>query len=89
LSDWETLASFLLALDEEDRERFAIHADLDLAEGGPEGILRALLAHADCSQGASPSSLLATTGAQAGAAGDGDFAVTLGRAALDLAEGWS
>lgn len=85
MSDWETLASFLAALDKDDRERFAVYAGLDLTEEGLEGILRVLLAHADRSEDASPSSLLATTGAQAGAAGEGDFAVTVGRAALDLA----
>ena len=87
LADWETLASFLAALADEDRARFSAHAALDLPEGGnPEGILRTLRAYADEGRDASPSSLLATTGAQAGAAGDADLAVTLGRAALDLAD---
>ena len=86
MSDWETLAHFLAALDEEERARFSAHAALDLPDEGPEGILRMLRAHADASRDASPASLLATTGAQSGAAGDGDLAVTLGRAALELAE---
>ncbi|MDP9455486.1 MAG: hypothetical protein CYG60_16080 [Actinobacteria bacterium] len=86
MSDWEDLASFLAALDDEDRGRFSAHAALDLPEGEAEGILRTLRTYADASGDASPSSLLATTGAQAGAAGELDLAVTLGRAALDLAE---
>ena len=86
LSDWETLASFLAALTDEDRGRFSAHAALDLPEGSTEGILRILGAYADASRGMSPSALLATTGAQAGAAGDIELAVTLGRAALDLSD---
>ena len=84
MSDWETLASFLAALPDEDRARFSAHAALDL-QGSVEGILRTLRAH-DTGGGASPSFLLATTGAQAGAAGDRELAVKLGRAALDLAD---
>lgn len=87
MSDWENLASFLASLDDEDLARFSAHAALDLSEGSAEGILRTLRAYdADVSGGASPSSLLATTSAQAGAAGDNEFAITLGRAALDLAD---
>ncbi len=87
MSDWETLASFLVALDGEARERFSFHADLDLPEESLEGILRTLLTYAAVDRDASPSSLLATTGMQAGAAGEGELAVTLGRAALEMAEG--
>ncbi len=87
MSGWENLASFLASLDDEDLARFSAHAALDLSEGSVEGILRTLRAHdADAGGGASPSSLLATTSAQAGAAGAGEFAITLGRAALDLAD---
>lgn len=86
MSDWETLASFLAALDDGDRERFSSHAALDLPEEGFDGILRTLRAYSAASPGASPSSLLATTGMQAGAAGDRDLAVNLGRAALEMAD---
>ena len=84
MSDWENLSFFLAALGEEDRGRFSAHAALDLPDEGPEGILRALRAYA--SRDVSPSSLLAITGTQAGSAGDGELAVTLGRAALELAD---
>ena len=86
MSDWENLASFLAALGDEDRERFSTYAALDLPDGDTENILRTLRAYAHIDRGTSPSSLLATTGAQAGAAGEMDLAVTLGRAALDLAQ---
>ena len=85
MSDWENMASFLAALEDEDRERFSTYAALDLPDGDAESILRTLHAYADASEDASPSSLLATTGAQAGAAGEVGLAVTLGRAALELA----
>ena len=84
MSDWETLASFIVALPDEDREHFSTYAALDLAED-TEDVLRTLRAYG-ADGGTSPSSLLATTGAQAGAAGDLDLALTLGRAALDLAD---
>ena len=84
LSNWETLASFLAALPDEDRERFRAYAALDLPEGR-EDVLRTLRSYG-ADGGMSPSSLLATTGAQAGAGGDLDLALTLGRAALDLAD---
>ena len=86
MSDWETLASFLVALDGEARERFSFHADLHLPEEGFESILRVLLVYAAVDRDASPSSLLATTGMQAGAAGEVEFAVTLGRTALEMAD---
>ena len=86
MSDWESLASFLAALTDEHRARFSAYAALDLPEGSTEDILRVLHAYAGTSPDLSPSSLLAATGAQAGAAGDGDLAVILGRAALDLAQ---
>lgn len=84
MSDWETLARFLSALDQEDRARFSAHAALDLPYEDPEGILRMLRAYAG--RDTSPSSLLATTGARSGGAGDSELAFTLGRAALDLAQ---
>ena len=86
MSDWEILASFLADLPDEDRERFSAHAALDLPEGNTEDIFRHLQTYAGASPGATPSSLLATTGAQAGATGDRSLALTLGRAALDLAD---
>ncbi|QIN79432.1 hypothetical protein GBA65_13950 [Rubrobacter marinus] len=85
MSDWEHLASFLAALTEEDRARFSAYAALDLPEGSTEEMFRALRSYAVIAPGTSPSSLLATTGAQAGAAGDGELALTLGRGALELA----
>ena len=86
MSDWETLASFLADLPDEDRERFSTHAALDLPEGDAEDIFRHLRAYADAGRDVSPSSLLATTSAQAGAAGDRSLALALGHAALDLAD---
>ena len=86
MSDWEILASFLADLPDGDRERFSAHAALDLPEGNTEDIFRHLQTYAGASPGATPSSLLATTGAQAGAAGERSLALTLGRAALDLAD---
>ena len=85
MSDWENLASFLAALEDEDRERFSAYAALNLPNGENEDILRMLRAYADAGGDVRPSSLLATTGAQAAAAGERDLAVTLGRAALELA----
>ena len=84
MSDWETLSSFLAALPDKDRALFAAYAAIDLPDASAEAILRTLHRYADATEGASPSSLLATTAAQAAA--DGELAVTLGRAALDLAD---
>lgn len=86
MSDWETLAYFLAALDDGELGRFSTHAALDLPRGSPESILRVLHDYADAVRDARPSSLLATTGAQAGAAGEDGLAVNLGRAALEMAD---
>lgn len=81
---WRDLTGYLAVLAPEDRDRAGRYAALGLPEDA-EGIERALLAFAAESPGATPAVFLATTGAQAGAAGDPDLAVRLGRAALDLA----
>jgi hypothetical protein len=52
-----------------------------------EGIVAVLAAYAAANPATTPSALLATTGARAGANDDLDLARTLGRAALALAEG--
>ncbi|MDP8953070.1 MAG: hypothetical protein M3N18_12710 [Actinomycetota bacterium] len=83
---WEELATFLASLPEEDRARASSYAILDLPADA-EGIAAVLSAYAAENPSATPAALLATTGARAGASGDLALARTLGRAALDLAEG--
>ncbi len=85
-SRWEELAAFLTSLSDKDRVRVSSHAALDLPDD-EEGIAAVLAAYAAGSSSSTPSTLLATTGARAGASGDLDLARTLGRAALELAGG--
>ena len=82
---WEDLATFLASLPDEDRIRVSSYAALGLPED-VEGVAAVLSAYAAQNPSATPSALLATTGAQAGASGDLDLAHVLGGAALDLAE---
>jgi hypothetical protein len=82
---WETLASFLSALPEEDRARFSRYAALDLPDE-PEALTATLRAYAAENPAATASGLLATTGAQAGFSRDLDLARSLGAAALEFAE---
>lgn len=83
--DWNDLASFLADLGDEDRERYARHVGFALP-GDAEGIVATLRAYAEENPNATPSLLLATTGVQAGAAGEMDLARRVGRAALEVAE---
>lgn len=84
-SGWTKLAGFLASLPVEDRDRFSRYAALDLP-ADEEGIATALLAYARNNRADTPAGLLATTGAQAGFAGEPDFARRVGRAALELSE---
>ena len=83
---WDTLATFIASLPDEDRARASSYAILDLP-ADVEGIAAVLLAYAAENPSATPAALLATTGARAGTSGDLALARALGRAALDLAEG--
>lgn len=85
---WSELAGYLSSLGGEDRERFSRYAGLDLPAGPEDGerIPRLLGAYAWSNPADTPAGLLATTGAQAGFAGDAAFALRLGRASLELAE---
>ena len=85
-SSWDELATFLASLSEEDRARVSSHAILELPADA-EGIAAVLSAYAAENPSVSPAALLATTGARTGASGDVALGRTLGRAALDLAEG--
>jgi hypothetical protein len=82
---WPELASYLAALSVEERASFSRYAGLGLPDES-EDVEAALLAYAAQNPGANPSGLLATTGAQAGLAGDLGLARRLGAAALDLAD---
>ena len=86
MSRWDELATFLASLPDTDRARISSYAALGLPDDA-EGIAAVLSAYATENPSATPSVLLATTGARAGTSGDLDLARTLGRAALDLAEG--
>ena len=86
MAGWDELAIFLVSLPDEDRARFASYAALDLPDN-ERGIATVLSVYAAENPSASPSTLLATTGARAGANGDLELARTLGCAALDLAKG--
>lgn len=81
---WSELAGFLAALSEEDRGRFSRYAGLDLPPD-EEGVARTLESYSASNPSDTPSGLLASTGAQAGFAGEPEFAVRIGRAALELA----
>ncbi|WP_047864588.1 hypothetical protein [Rubrobacter aplysinae] len=85
---WGDLALYLISLPRDDRERFSRHAALDLPPDpeDEEAVTRLLEAYARGNPSDTPSGLLATTGAQAGFAGDAEFAVRAGRAALELAK---
>ncbi len=82
---WAELATFLASLPDEDRARVFSYAALVLPDD-EEGIVAVLSVYAAGNPTVTPSALLATTGAGAGAGGDFDLARTLGRAALDLAK---
>jgi hypothetical protein len=82
---WAELATFLASLPDEDRARVSSYAALVLPDD-EESIVTVLSVYAARNPTVTPSALLATTGAGAGAGGDLDFARTLGRVALDLAE---
>lgn len=81
---WRDLAGYLAGLAPEERDRAGRYAGLDLRERAEEveDVLRSLSAG---SPDTTPAVFLATTGTQAGAGGDLDLALRLGRAALDLA----
>ena len=85
MGSWEELAAFLASLPDEDRARASSYGALGLPADA-EGIATVLSAYAAENPSATPSALLATTGARAGTSGDLDLARTLGHAALDLAE---
>ncbi len=86
MGSWEELASFLASLPDEDRVRVSSYAALGLPADA-KGVATVLWAYAVENPSVTPSALLATTGARAGTSGDLDLARTLGRAALELAEG--
>lgn len=83
---WNELAAFLALLPDEDRVRVSSYTALGLPDNA-EGIAAVLSAYAAENPLTTPSMLLATAGAQAGARGDLELAHSLGRAALELAEG--
>jgi tetratricopeptide (TPR) repeat protein len=83
---WDELAAFLASLPHEDRTRVSSYAALGLPDD-TEGIAAVLSTYAVENPSATPSALLATTGALAGASSDLDLACSLGRAALHFAEG--
>ncbi len=82
---WPELASFLATLSEEELASFSLYAALGLPDER-EDVEATLQAYAAENSEANPSGLLATTGAQAGLAGDLGLARRLGAAALDLAD---
>lgn len=84
LSSWEDLARYLVGLSDEDRARISHYAALDLS-GDEDMIFRTLVSYASENPSATPSGLLATTGAQAGFAGEPDLARRVGAAGLELA----
>jgi tetratricopeptide (TPR) repeat protein len=86
VGSWDELAAFLASLPDEDRARVSSYAALALPDDA-EGIAAVLSTYAVENPLATPSALLATTGALAGASSDLNLARALGRTALDLAEG--
>lgn len=80
---WSELAGFLASLPEEDRDRFSRYAALELP-AEEEGIAATLSEYSRANPTDTPAGLLATTGAQAGFAGEADLARRSGRAALEL-----
>lgn len=85
MSSWRELAAFLASLSPEELARFSAHAALDLPRDEEE-TAAALEAYAEENPGATPSALLATTGARAGFSRDFELARKVGSAALELAE---
>lgn len=85
-SGWGALASYLASLPPEELEHFSRYAGLELPPD-EERIASALEAYAAGNPSDTPAGLLATTGAQAGFAGDAEFGVRVGRAALESSEG--
>lgn len=83
--NWKALAAYLAALSPEDRDRFSHYAALDLPER-EEAVEETLRRYAAENPDATPSGLLATTGAHAGFAREMEFARSAGLAALELAE---
>jgi hypothetical protein len=86
MASWDELATFLASLPHEDRVRVSFYAALGLPDSA-KGIAAVLSVYAAENHLTTPSTLLATTGAQAGTRGDLELAHTLGHAALELAEG--
>lgn len=85
-SGWREIARFLASLSTEDLERFSRYAGLDLPPD-EASIVSALEAYSAGNPSDTPAGLLATTGAQAGFAGDAELGVRVGRAALEMSEG--
>src|SRR5687767_14911736 len=85
MGSWEDLASFLVALPEEDRARFSRYAAVDLPEE-PGAVAATLRVYAAENPAVTASGLLATTGAQAGLTHDLALARAVGTAALEFAE---
>ncbi len=85
MGNWDELAGYLVALPQEDLDRFSRHAALDL-QADSEAVVAILRAYANENPDTTPSVLLASTASQAGFAGDGDFARRIGGAALEFAE---
>jgi hypothetical protein len=85
---WSELAGYLSSLGGDDRERFSRYAGLDLPASpeNEEAVSELLESYAKSNPADTPAGLLATTGSQAGFAGDAAFALRLGRASLELAE---
>jgi hypothetical protein len=67
--NWDGLATFLVSLSNEGRARFSCYTAVNLP-AGVEGISAVLSAYAAENPTATPSTLLATTGAWAGTSGD-------------------
>lgn len=81
MASWSEAASYLAALSAEERESFSRHSGISLPDDA-EGIEAALNAHGS----GSPAELFATTGAAAGTTRETGFALSLGGAALEMAQ---
>ncbi|MDQ3891605.1 MAG: hypothetical protein M3274_01725, partial [Actinomycetota bacterium] len=75
MSRWDELATFLASLPDTDRARISSYAALGLPDEA-EGIAAVLSTYAGENPSATPSVLLASTGARAGTSGDLDLART-------------